>query len=240
MQNAGHSGPMALSPHLAESLAMVAAMAEASAEPWWIIGSAAVVLHGGKLAEVKDVDLMMSARDADAFLRRVGVEPRRGTGDERFRSRVFGTWDKPPIPVIFKSAPDIGVPTTAESAAAVMKSATVLERWAVGYQYVRYRIMPGKNPASRGAPWATNPTGGRTSGLSDTNDSRAPGRAMRQRSPSRPRRSVIGTRKSVTRLRICCRPSVRKIVRSISCRIIKAVKTCSKRAMSRPCTSTSL
>jgi hypothetical protein len=84
---------------LMETLAMLAQAASGATDRWWIIGSTAVVLHGGAVRQVKDVDLLMSAPDAEGFLRRVGVEPRRGTGDERFRSRVFGTWCKPPIPV---------------------------------------------------------------------------------------------------------------------------------------------
>ena len=46
-----------------------------------------------------NVDLLMSASDAEAFLKRVGVERRRVTGDERFRSQVFGTWISPPLPI---------------------------------------------------------------------------------------------------------------------------------------------
>lgn len=78
---------------------MVANAAADARDPWWIIGSAAVVLHGGDLPHVRDVDLLMSARDAEAFLRRARVEGRRGTGDDRFRSQVFGTWTRPPLPV---------------------------------------------------------------------------------------------------------------------------------------------
>ena len=88
-----------VTPAIAESLAMLAQAAAGAADEWWIIGSAAVLLHGGAVGHAKDIDLMMSARDADAFLRRVGVEPRRGTGDERFRSAVFGTWRRPPVAV---------------------------------------------------------------------------------------------------------------------------------------------
>lgn len=84
---------------------MVAEGAANAADPWWIIGSAAVALHGGPVPRIKDVDLVMSAADAERFLRRAGVEPRRGTGDGRFRSLVFGTWSSsggraaPPIAV---------------------------------------------------------------------------------------------------------------------------------------------
>jgi hypothetical protein len=88
-----------MTPELAETLHKVAAAAADAVDPWWIIGSAAVLMQGGKVRHVRDVDLMMSAGDAEAFLRRVSVEPRRGTGDERFRSRVFGTWLEPPLAV---------------------------------------------------------------------------------------------------------------------------------------------
>ena len=84
-----------MTPELADTLAMVAEAAADARDAWWIIGSAAVVLHGADVRGVRDVDLLMSAPDAEAFLRRVGVEPRRGTGDERFRSHVFGTWTEP-------------------------------------------------------------------------------------------------------------------------------------------------
>ena len=85
-------------PDLKQSLEMAAAMAAGAVDPWWIIGSAAVVLHGGKITKVKDVDLMMSARDGEAFLRRSGARPSTEKSD-RFRSKVFGTWSEPPVPV---------------------------------------------------------------------------------------------------------------------------------------------
>lgn len=90
---------MTMTKALAETLAMIARSAEDAADKWWIIGSAAVVLHGGNIPAVKDVDLMMSARDAEAFLGRVGGRLERADASERFRSQVFGVWDEPPIPV---------------------------------------------------------------------------------------------------------------------------------------------
>jgi hypothetical protein len=107
-----HFAAMVMTEALAETLAMVGAIAEGATDPWWIIGSAAVVLHGGAVARVRDVDLMMSARDAERFLRRVGAEPRRGTGDQRFRSAVFGTWLGPPVPVEAFGGFDIAVDAT--------------------------------------------------------------------------------------------------------------------------------
>jgi hypothetical protein len=62
---------------LAETLAMIGQAAGVAADPWWIIGSAAVVLHGGAVPDVKDVDLMMSGRDAEALIRRVSGELRK-------------------------------------------------------------------------------------------------------------------------------------------------------------------
>lgn len=88
-----------MSQELAETLAMIAAAASDTRDEWCIIGSAAVVLHGRSLPHVKDVDLLMSAADADAFLRRVGEQAGHGRPNERFRSQVFGTWREPPIPV---------------------------------------------------------------------------------------------------------------------------------------------
>jgi hypothetical protein len=48
---------------------------------------------------IKDVDLMMSAADAEHFLRRVGGRIRSADANDRFRSMVFGVWTGTPIPV---------------------------------------------------------------------------------------------------------------------------------------------
>lgn len=84
---------------LAETLEMFVQAARDAADDWWLIGSAAVVLHGGQLPYVKDVDVMMSARDADEFLRRVGARCGGAEPSERFNSRVFGIWKTPPVRV---------------------------------------------------------------------------------------------------------------------------------------------
>jgi hypothetical protein len=88
-----------VTPELRQSLEQAAALAADAADPWWIIGSAAVMLHGGDVGRVKDIDLMMSSRDAESLLRRAGVEPKRGKASDRFRSAVFGTWSQLPVPV---------------------------------------------------------------------------------------------------------------------------------------------
>jgi len=78
---------------------MLAATAADASDDWWIIGSAAVALHGAEVHAVRDVDLLMSADDAERFLRRVGGQPRAGKPSTQFRSDVFGTWVGPPRPI---------------------------------------------------------------------------------------------------------------------------------------------
>ncbi|WP_066706072.1 MULTISPECIES: hypothetical protein [Sphingomonas] len=78
---------------------VAAAMAQAGArDPWWIIGSAAVVLHGVDTA-VADVDLLLSPADAARVLAvwpgGVGL----GTASERFRSYPYARLDGAPLPV---------------------------------------------------------------------------------------------------------------------------------------------
>jgi hypothetical protein len=90
---------MTMSYALAESLAMLAEVASGATSPWWIIGSAAVVLQGCSVPHVKDIALLMSAADADHCLRLAcGMHKPTGT-DQRFRSMVFGIWEAPPVPV---------------------------------------------------------------------------------------------------------------------------------------------
>lgn len=81
------------------TLEMVADRASAAGDPWWIIASAAVALHGAAVDEVRDVDLLMSEGDARRTLLRAGAEPRAGQATRRFRSAVFGTWLGTPLPV---------------------------------------------------------------------------------------------------------------------------------------------
>ena len=90
---------------------MVAATAANSSDDWWIIGSAAIALHGRFSARPRDVDLLMSAADAAAFLQRCRQAARPGKGDERFRSVIFGTWDEPPVPVEVMGALSVASPT---------------------------------------------------------------------------------------------------------------------------------
>jgi hypothetical protein len=90
---------MAITQPLEQTFAMIAQAASNAKDEWWLIGSAAVVLQGGEVRHVRDVDLMMSARDADAFLARVGGKRGGPAPRQQFQSDVFGTWSEPPLPV---------------------------------------------------------------------------------------------------------------------------------------------
>jgi hypothetical protein len=75
---------------LEAALAEVAELAAAARDRWWIIGSAAAVLHGAVGIQVRDVDLLMSRHDAAKLLRAGGIAPAPGPADPLFRSQVFG------------------------------------------------------------------------------------------------------------------------------------------------------
>lgn len=86
---------------LDESLARVAQAMAPAVDPWWIIGSAAVALHGADPGEVRDIDVVLSAADAARVLPPLGVAPTPGQSDGQFRSAVYNRWNDPPIPVEF-------------------------------------------------------------------------------------------------------------------------------------------
>lgn len=75
-------------------------MTDAGAE-WWIIGSAAVALHGVDPGPIGDVDVLLGPADARRLIPTLGVETSPGRPDERFRSTIFARWTAPPLPVEF-------------------------------------------------------------------------------------------------------------------------------------------
>lgn len=94
-----YSGPMATREQLDSALCEAAVLAAGARDRWWIIGSAAAALHGAETGAVRDVDLLMSARDAKTLLRARGIAARPGECDARFRSKVFGAVPLAPIPL---------------------------------------------------------------------------------------------------------------------------------------------
>lgn len=101
---------MTLPDPLEQTLVMVADLCATAADPWWVISSAAVALHGARVDDVRDVDLLMRGRDARAALKRVGVEPQARRATVLFRSAVFGTWSDPPLPVEIFAEFDVAGP----------------------------------------------------------------------------------------------------------------------------------
>lgn len=75
---------------LAETLAMGARAASQAADPWRMIGNTAVMLHRAAVHHIRDIDPMMSTRDAEAFVRRVGGALCETEANDRFRSLVLG------------------------------------------------------------------------------------------------------------------------------------------------------
>lgn len=84
---------------LRAALGEVATIMAPARHDWWIIASAALALHGVDPGPVRDVDVLFDPRDTDAVLAPLGLDPRRGTGDGRFRSDLFVTWTGGALPV---------------------------------------------------------------------------------------------------------------------------------------------
>ncbi len=84
---------------LEATLAAIQPALAAAQHPWWILGSAAVALHGAELAEIRDVDVLLDPRDCAAVFERLGIAVRSGQGDGQFRSEVFQRWDQASLPV---------------------------------------------------------------------------------------------------------------------------------------------
>jgi hypothetical protein len=89
-----------VTPALRETLAMVAAAMARARQLWWIIGSAAVALHGADVC-VADVDVLLGEDDARALLPALGIVAAAAEGTALFRSAVFARWPVPPLTVEF-------------------------------------------------------------------------------------------------------------------------------------------
>lgn len=92
---------MSVSPALAASLNAIGSILDGAHDPWWIIASAAVALHGADPGHVADVDVLLSVADARRVLPTIGIEPRPRSVHTAFRSSVFGTWTGTALPVEF-------------------------------------------------------------------------------------------------------------------------------------------
>ena len=88
------SAPARWRPRLARSLGLIVDAAPRFEDEWWIIGSAAAALCGADIADVRDVDLLLSERDASALLERWSATPRTASAPSaQFRSAVFARFE---------------------------------------------------------------------------------------------------------------------------------------------------
>jgi len=92
-------GRAAFRPALAGTLAAVAQALATDADGWWIIGSAAVALHGADAGDVHDVDLLVDRAIVGPLVRRLGLTPLTLPPHPLFRSAVFARWLGLPRPV---------------------------------------------------------------------------------------------------------------------------------------------
>ncbi|WP_380778906.1 hypothetical protein [Sphingomonas sp. R86520] len=88
-----------LASDLGETLVMVATTMRDARNPWWVIASAAVALHGVTSIAVGDVDVVTSVGGARRLMARLGVVPIEDDASSLFRSTVFGRWETPPLVV---------------------------------------------------------------------------------------------------------------------------------------------
>lgn len=86
---------------LAESLSALGPILAPAREQWWIIGSAAVALHGADPGTVADIDILLSPGDAALVVATLGLEAQRASGSSKFRSEIFAVWYGLPLPVEF-------------------------------------------------------------------------------------------------------------------------------------------
>ena len=81
--------------------ALAKAMEQSARDDWWIIGSAAVALHGGDPGTIADVDVIVSLADFAALERNIPLADTREAGKPMFLSERFGRWSAPPLDVEF-------------------------------------------------------------------------------------------------------------------------------------------
>lgn len=92
---------MTISPNLATSLAAIGTIMDGANTPWWIIGSAAVALHGVDPGSVGDVDVLLDVADALRILPSIGIKLCGGSAHASFRSTIFGRCTTTALPVEF-------------------------------------------------------------------------------------------------------------------------------------------
>ena len=88
-----------LDPDLRQTLVMLADALRGARDPWWIISSAAVALHGVAPIVVGDVDVLTSVGDTQRLMEELGIVPIEDGASSVFRSTLFARWETPPLVV---------------------------------------------------------------------------------------------------------------------------------------------
>lgn len=96
-----YSKPMTVGSAFSASVSAVGNIMVEAHDPWWIIASAAVALHGADPGHLADVDVLLSVADARRILPTIGIKLRHGSAHSMFRSSIFGTWTGTALPVEF-------------------------------------------------------------------------------------------------------------------------------------------
>lgn len=92
---------MTLPAPLHETVVAVGSILADAVDPWWIISGAAAAIHGAQPITVSDVDVMLSIDDALRLFPQIGIKRFAPSDHPRFRSEVFGQWNKCPLVVEF-------------------------------------------------------------------------------------------------------------------------------------------
>ena len=92
------AGESIIDPRLETGLRVILQAVQTANDPWWIIGSAAMALHGASPLTVADIDLLMSREDARQVLKDHGVAPS-NEPMAPFHSGVFGRLNAGPMSV---------------------------------------------------------------------------------------------------------------------------------------------
>lgn len=68
-------------------------------DPWWVLGSAAMALIEIDPGDIRDIDVLVSERDADALIRKHSLTNMADGGTDGFRSNFFLTPNLGQVPV---------------------------------------------------------------------------------------------------------------------------------------------
>ena len=75
-----------------DSLTRLATLLQDADEPWWIIGSVAVALHGGRPGQIRDIDVVLGHNDAERYFHRLSLANLARSSDPLFCSDLFAVW----------------------------------------------------------------------------------------------------------------------------------------------------